>query len=539
MHSLKSLEGVKDVHSHLQDTNSTAVLANDTMPSNLSASDQVIYKNVKDTVSPGIILNGYPNVTFSVLNGVVSLGGSVESLNEKVKVQDAIKKIKGVTDVNNAIKIVSKPSTSKTALADDAVINNLSSSDQVVYKKVKDAIAPGLISRGYPNVSFTVDNGGVTLIGSVDKIDDKAKLQETVSKIDGVKQVYNNVQVGTNAVVTDNGIVDVSASDQAIYKKIKDMTSPGLLSKGYPDVTFTVVNGVVTLVGSVEKVDDNTKLQDSVKKIDGVKQVNANLQVVAKTAYTDDTSNMIASDQVVYKKVKDAISPGYISKGYPNVGVTIANGVVTLTGFVDKLDDKAKLLDTVKKVSGVRQVNNNVQVGAAAAVIDGSVVNTLSAPDQAIYKKVSDTVSPGMISSGYPRVTFTVSGGVVNLSGSVDNLNEKTKLKDSIKKIDGVREVNETLQISPRTAMNDDRATVSSANVNDQAAQAATSADVKLNKKIQDKLGFKYNKLMITSSKGVVTVSGDVRTISEVTKIQNDIKSVRGVTRVINELTVN
>lgn len=63
-------------------------------------------------------------------------------------------------------------------------------------------------------------------------------------------------------------------SDEDIASNIKEALKSSLFSKGYPDVTYTVYNGVVTLNGTVDSNENRKKLEEKVKYVDGVKSVN-------------------------------------------------------------------------------------------------------------------------------------------------------------------------------------------------------------------------------------------------------------------------
>lgn len=84
-----------------------------------------------------------------------------------------------------------------------------------------------------------------------------------------------------------------------------------------------------------------------------------------KTVVQDKAKN----DADVTKSVKDAIAADKDLSGYATtVIITTENGVVTLTGFVDNADAKANVESKVKGVSGVNQVNNNLEVKSDASV---------------------------------------------------------------------------------------------------------------------------------------------------------------------------
>ena len=68
-------------------------------------------------------------------------------------------------------------------------------SDLDIRKKIHDALSPGWFSKGFEEVTFEVNNGNIDLGGYVDTIDDKHKVEEKVKKIDGVKNINNQIQV--------------------------------------------------------------------------------------------------------------------------------------------------------------------------------------------------------------------------------------------------------------------------------------------------------------------------------------------------------
>ena len=69
-----------------------------------------------------------------------------------------------------------------------------------------------------------------------------------------------------------------------------------------------------------------------------------------------------ASDQELVKKIHSALSSGWLSKGYQNVSFDVDNGVVNLKGSVDTLESKNRIEGDMKKIDGVRQVNNQITV---------------------------------------------------------------------------------------------------------------------------------------------------------------------------------
>ena len=73
--------------------------------------------------------------------------------------------------------------------------NQRTVSDQAINKKIQDKLSPDWLSKGFKNISYDVNNGTVTLKGSIDTLENKNTIEESVRKIDGVKQVNNQIQI--------------------------------------------------------------------------------------------------------------------------------------------------------------------------------------------------------------------------------------------------------------------------------------------------------------------------------------------------------
>lgn len=68
--------------------------------------DQEIIKKIKAALAPGFFSSGYPLVTYDVYNGKVTLGGTVESADDKTKADNLVKGLEGVQEVVSNIKVV-------------------------------------------------------------------------------------------------------------------------------------------------------------------------------------------------------------------------------------------------------------------------------------------------------------------------------------------------------------------------------------------------------------------------------------------------
>lgn len=165
--------------------------------------------------------------------------------------------------------------------------------------------------------------------------------------------------------------------------------------------------------------------------------------------------------------------------------------------------------------------------------------------DLAISRKVDETLKSGWFSKGFEHVTYNVSGGVVTLRGSVGSVDDKNKVQDKIRKIDGVTQVNNQIEVSAEDMrLRDHASKPKAASASSQPDYAETEADRALNQRIRDQLSSGwdssgYEALILTTRNGVVIINGTVDTVSDAQKVEAQLKGIDGVREVRNNLTLS
>lgn len=171
-----------------------------------------------------------------------------------------------------------------------------------------------------------------------------------------------------------NGDNQKIVSDQDISNKIKSLLAAGWFTNGHEHVTFDVNNGNVNLRGSVDSTDNKNKIEESVRKLDGVKQVNSQITVVPKVnpAYTDEQlqknekkypqdAASSYEDRQLNAYIRERLSGGWFSKNYETIQLRTSNGVVVISGTLDKPDDIQKINDLLIDIPGARTVNMQIR----------------------------------------------------------------------------------------------------------------------------------------------------------------------------------
>ncbi|MBK8710321.1 MAG: BON domain-containing protein [Niastella sp.] len=122
-----------------------------------------------------------------------------------------------------------------------------------------------------------------------------------------------------------------------------------VVNPDFTNATVTVTNGVATLAGEVKDDATKTALEDAVKAVKGVKSVVDNTSVPAPVA-----PPVIAADDPLTSAVKDA------TKDYPGVMATVNDGVISLTGTIEK----SKLVKLMQALNGLnpKSIDNKLTV---------------------------------------------------------------------------------------------------------------------------------------------------------------------------------
>ena len=156
--------------------------------------------------------------------------------------------------------------------------------------------------------------------------------------------------------------------DEDLKKKIRDKIGSGWFQTGYDQMIIDVRNGVVVIEGTVDTWDDKDKIEKDVRNLNGVKNLNSRISV--RESRTDKKMEHLfpqdqyatTEDEQLNKRIRNEISIGWLWDSYKNIGLTTADGIVTLTGTVDRPSDQQKLVSEIQKIQGVRGIKSTLIV---------------------------------------------------------------------------------------------------------------------------------------------------------------------------------
>jgi osmotically-inducible protein OsmY len=190
------------------------------------------------------------NIGVSVDGGIVTLTGHVTSYVEKLAVEAAVKRIKGVLALAEEIE-VRYPEQKK--LADDQIA-----------KRAVDIISWD-VQLPDQSIQVKVSDGRITLSGEVDWHYQKLAAEASVRKLSGVRGVHNLIRIrgGSKAVDVQQRIVSA-------LRRTAELESR--------NIQVTVDDGKVTLTGNVKAWHERQLAEQAAWAAAGVREVVDNLR---------------------------------------------------------------------------------------------------------------------------------------------------------------------------------------------------------------------------------------------------------------------
>lgn len=152
--------------------------------------------------------------------------------------------------------------------------------------------------------------------------------------------------------------VDGFMDDSAITAKAKAALVDDETIKSTDISVETTQKGVVTLSGFVSSQDQAEKAVALVKKVEGVKSVSDKLHVKdsEKQSVSGYAGDAATTSEIKAKLLADDIVPSR------NVKVETTNGVVQLSGTVEKEAQSERAESIAKAIEGVKSVKNDLTV---------------------------------------------------------------------------------------------------------------------------------------------------------------------------------
>jgi hyperosmotically inducible protein len=340
------------------------------------------------------------------------------------------------------------PASGKTSRPPDAWLTT----------KAKIAV---LSKVGTAGTSVHVDtvNGRVVLHGQVGSDKDKQAAEKAARDVDGVKEVRNLLQV-----VPEKSQKSVEVADADVQQRVEKALKQDASLDGSRIVIQSVNNGTVLLAGKAESLSDHLSALEDARQVAGVRRVESEIESPdskgdeaiwkkyseppsAKTADGESTLHSTA------ESVKDTMSDAYITTAAKarlladretpgtDINVDTDHGVVTLFGTVPTAEAKAAAAAEAQKVSGVKRVVDELQI------IPPGAKEQVAERDAQIEDDAETAVEHDPALKDTTAIHIDVHDGVARLHGTVPSESERLAAVARVKKVEGVRRVQDDLKI--------------------------------------------------------------------------------------------
>jgi osmotically-inducible protein OsmY len=430
----------------------------------------------------------YDDINVVTVEGIVTLSGAVSHLAAKQRAAAIAEQVKGVRSVVNELTV--EPAWQL--------------SDGTIERDVIAALQYDPATESW-EIGVDVSDGTVTLTGAVDSWTESQLAEQSAAQVKGVREVVNNIEVEYDAtrsdseiqaeveqslrwnVLVDDALIDVDVDDSVVTltgtvgsaaEKLEagaDAWVTGVEAVNVDDLSverwardddlrhdmsaevtdvaiadavddalfydprvtareidITVSNGTVTLRGDVPTLRAKRAAAQDARNTVGVIDVDNRIRVRAVTPMTD---------MEVAEAVADAFERDPYVERY-EIGVTVVDGVATLSGAVDTYFEKVRAENLASQALGVVRVSNHLDVEYTRDPLitdpylddfairdytwyDYSPPRTVNELDAEIREDIRDELfwSPFVDSDA---VTVTVDDGTAHLTGTVDSWGERS-----------------------------------------------------------------------------------------------------------------
>jgi len=303
-----------------------------------------------------------------------------------------------------------------------------------------------LTTEGVSGTDINVDTilGKVTLHGKVGSAEEKAKAETLAQKIDGVQGVRNLLQV-----VTPQHEKAVQVSDDALKQQIDQALQADPSLKSSAISVQSVNQGVVLLAGTAKTLSAHLRAVEVTSGVPGVRRVASEIQSPdtladaeiwrertptapsAPSGAFDTASDIWITSATKMRLLADSETPAL------DINVDTWNGVVTLFGIVSSEKSKAAAEADARKVSGVKRVQNELQVVAS------SKREAVKVRDEEVERAVKEAFK----THEFKEISVSVKNGVAQLTGTIPTGERRLEAAVLARSIPGVRSVEDDLRV--------------------------------------------------------------------------------------------
>ncbi len=303
--------------------------------------------------------------------------------------------------------------------------------DAWITTKVKISL---LTSDGVPATAVNVDtvDGRVTLHGIVATDTEKARAEQVARSIEGVRTVNNLLQV-----VPSSRKEAVKVADNDLQKNVEAVLSRDAALSDSSVKVASVHDGVVLLSGTAKTLSAHRRALADARAVPGVKRVSTEIQ----------SPDRLADEEIASRGPidKDASMKSAAYDAWIDINVDTNGGVVTLFGTVPSEASKKLAAAEVKKINGVKSVDNQLQI------VPKKLAEAVEQSDDKIKSAIEKKIENRQELSD-AKIDVEVSNGVARLTGSAESQSDRLVALATVRSVPGVRSVIDELNVTPRVS---------------------------------------------------------------------------------------
>jgi osmotically-inducible protein OsmY len=191
-----------------------------------------------------------------------------------------------------------------------------------------------------------------------------------------------------------------------------------------------------------------------------------------------------------------------------DIGVTVHNAAVTLTGHVPTYWQKREAKEAAKRVAEVKAVVDKIDVRLGSE---------MRMTDEGLAERIANVLKWNVSVRG-ANVKAEVSNGVVTLTGEVEWQHQRVNIERNIEHVSGVANVVNLITVKPRIS--------------------ATDVKREIKDALERHAEIEASKITVSASNGTVTLSGTVESLAELDRVEDAAWSAPGISKLVNKVRV-
>lgn len=340
--------------------------------------------------------------------GVMTVSGTVDTLEAKRVAIDLAETIKGVRAVVDSVKVRASSRDDSRIRAD--ALNSLQ----------HDA------GTSAGQIMLDVRNGSATLQGTVSSSSQRWLVEDVLGRVPGIVSIHDDLRVAAVSRQTD----------EEMAREARERLDDDAWLEG-TDIRIVVRDGAARLEGVVGSVAERRRAARDIEEVEGISSVDSSAVRVEwwtqdalrrkGPVFTDDAKIELAVRAVLRDDPRvGAEAPQILSRG----------GVVTLSGPMNGLPSRDAAEEDARNTRGVRRVDDRVVV-----------VPPGLPSDAAIMENVETALKGDPFLAEGSAIQVSVTKGIVTLTGAVDSNFQRFTAEGDAGNVPGVREVDERIDV--------------------------------------------------------------------------------------------